>query len=116
VRRLVAVAVAALAVAGAGSARAALIHLRATPSVAPGAYLRISAVTSPCLRGDQVTLISAAYPGHAYGLGAVNGRVGRHGAFSVRARIRAQLTPGRYHVSVRCGGGNLPVLAYFRVR
>ena len=103
--------------AGAGSAAASTVTLVAAPTVvAPGAPVRVSAASSPCLRGDQVTLISSAYPGHAFGIGAVYGRAGRHGAFSVRARIRRDARPGRYHVSVRCGGGNLPVLAHFRVR
>lgn len=111
-----AVLAAAFAVS-AGSASAAQIHLVASPStVAPGAALRVSAASSPCLAGDQVTLISSAYPGHAFGIGAVYGHAGSHGAFSVRAHIRTNTRPGRYHVSVRCGGGNLPVLAYFRVR
>jgi hypothetical protein len=117
VRRLLTIAfVLALAV-GAGSAQAAHVSLVASPSVvAPGAAVRVSATSSPCLAGDQVTLISSAYPGHAFGIGAVYGHAGRHGAFSVRAHIRRNAQPGRYHVSVRCGGGNLPVLAYFRVR
>ena len=111
-----AVATAALLALSAGSAGAARVHLVAQPSqVAPGGVVHVSATSSPCLNHDQVTLISAAFPGHAYGIGAVNGRAGRHGAFSVKARIRAVLTAGRYHVSVRCGGGNLGVLAYFRV-
>ena len=101
----------------AAAAGAASIHLSASPSiVAPGGFVRISTGSSPCRSADQVTLISAAYPGHAFGLGAVYGRVGNHGAFSVRAQIRKDLQAGRYHVGVRCGGGNLPVSAYFRVR
>jgi hypothetical protein len=112
-----AAALAILVLAGAGTASASHIHVGASPSVvSPGAYLRVTAAASPCPAHDQVTLISAAYPGHAFGIGAVYGRTGRHGAFSVRARIRSALAAGRYHVSVRCGGGNLPVLAYFRVR
>jgi len=116
-KRLAATAAAAALFSAAGSAAAARVHLVASPTtVAPGGSIRISAKSSPCPVHDQVTLTSAAYPGHAFGIGAVYGRVGSHGAFSVLARIRSTLRPGRYHVSVRCGGGNLGVLAYFRVR
>jgi hypothetical protein len=102
---------------GAAAAEAARVHLVASPTiVSPGGYVRVGAASSPCLPQDQVTLISAAYPGHAFGIGAVYGRAGAHGAFSVRARIRRVLRAGRYHVSARCGGGNLGALAYFRVR
>jgi len=100
-----------------GVAPAARIHLTVSPAaVSPGGLLKVSTASSPCLPGDQVTLLSAAYPGHAFGIGAVYGRAGAHGAFSISARIRKSLAAGRYHVGVRCGGGNLGVLAYFRVR
>ncbi len=100
----------------AGSASAARVHLVAQPAtVVPGAIVRVTTTASPCLAGDQVTLISAAFPGHAFGIGAVYGHAVRHGAFSIRARTRATLKPGRYHISVRCGGGTLGVLAYFRI-
>jgi hypothetical protein len=103
--------------AAASQALAAHVHLTASPSrVSPGGVVTVGAPSSPCLRGDQVTLISAAFPGHAFGEGAVYGHAGRYGAFSIRAHVRSHLSPGRYHVSVRCGGGNLGVLAWFRVR
>jgi hypothetical protein len=64
-----------------------------------------------------VTLISSAFPGHAFGgEGAVNGKVGSHGSFSVRARVRSGLKPGRYRIGARCGGGNLGVSAFFHIR
>lgn len=108
----------ALAVlAGAGSALAAHVHLIVTPAtVTPGGVVHVSASASPCHDRDTVILLSAAFPGHAYGVGAVYGRVGSHGGFSVRAHIRPGLPPGRYHVGARCGGGNLGVSAFFRVR
>ena len=116
--RALAVATAVFCVlAGVGSASAARVYLVATPaSVSAGGVIRVSTSASPCLASDTVTLISAAFPGHAFGVGAVYGRVGSHGAFSVRARIRSALRPGRYHVGARCGGGNLGVSAYFHVR
>jgi len=112
-----AAAFALLLAVGAGSAVAARVHLVVTPAtVSPGAVVRVSASSSPCLRGEQVILLSAAFPGHAYGVGAVYGRAGSGGAFSVRARTRSGAPAGRYHVSVRCGGGNLGVVAYFHLR
>jgi hypothetical protein len=76
----------------------------------------VAAGSSPCLVGDQVILISTAFPGHAYGKGAVYGHVRAHGAFTVRAHVRSKIGPGRYSISFRCGGGNLGVLVYARIR
>ena len=114
--RRLAILTALLLLCSAASAGAARVHLVAQPSVVvPGALVRVATSASPCRAGDQVTLISAAFPGHAFGIGAVYGHAGRHGAFSIRARTRSSLKAGRYHVSVRCGGGTLGVLAYFRI-
>lgn len=107
----------AVGLAVAASAAAANVRLVVTPSaVAPGGVVRVSAASSPCLEGDQVTLISSAFRGHAFGEGAVYGKVGAHGAFSVSTRIRSGLKAGRYTVGARCGGGNLGVSATIRVR
>ncbi len=117
--RRLGVAAAVLAVStAAGSALAANVHLAVSPStVAPGGAIVVSASSSPCLAKDQVTLISTAFPGHAFGgEGAVNGKVGSHGAFSVRAHVRSGLAAGRYRIGARCGGGNLGISAYFRIR
>jgi hypothetical protein len=101
----------------AGSALAANVHLIVRPgTVAAGGVIVVSATSSPCLSRDQVTLISTAFPGHAFGEGAVNGRVGSHGSFSVHAHVRAGLRAGRYRIGARCGGGNLGVSAYVRIR
>jgi hypothetical protein len=116
-KRLLVGLVGSLVVAGAAAASVARIHLVVSPSVVdPGAVIRVSAASSPCPVGDQVILISRAFRGHAYGEGAVYGRVGRHGAFSVSTRISAPLAAGRYEVGARCGGGHLPVGAVFAVR
>jgi hypothetical protein len=116
-KRLGVVAAALLALLGAGSVLASGVHLVVSPvRVAPGGVVRVSAAASPCLVGDQVTLISASFRGHAFGgQGAVYGPVGSHGSFSVRARIRSGLRSGRYAVTGRCGGGNLGVSTFFRV-
>jgi hypothetical protein len=100
-----------------GGALAASVHMVVTPAtVAPGAAVRVTATKSPCLPGDQITLISAAFPGHAFGEGAVYGTVEAHGAFSVRTGLAKGLRAGSYRVGGRCGGGNLGVTAGFRVR
>ena len=118
-RRIAATTAAVLTLAGtgAGAAFAARVHLVARPgTVAPGGVVTVSASSTPCHVGGVATLLSAAFPGHAFGIGAVSGRVGPHGAFSVRVRVRTGLKRGRYHVGARCGGGNLGVSAYFRIR
>jgi hypothetical protein len=110
-------AVAAFVLAGSGVASAARVRIVVRPAtVAAGGLVTVSAASSPCLLGDQVTLISSAYRGHAFGEGAVYGHVRRQGSFSVRARIRSGLRPGSYTVGARCGGGNLGVSALIRVR
>jgi Sporulation and spore germination/Immunoglobulin-like domain of bacterial spore germination len=116
-RRRGVVAAALLALVGAGSASASGVHLVVAPTrVAPGGVVRVSAAASPCPVGDQVTLISAAFRGHAFGgQGAVNGQVRSRGSFAARAHIRSGLQPGRYEVTARCGGGNLGASAFFRV-
>jgi len=106
----------AVILASAATAASPRVVLDVNPaSVAPGGVITISAASSPCLRRDQVILISTAFPGHAYGEGAVYGRVESHGAFKVRARIRSALRPGRFLVGVRCGGGNLGITATIRI-
>jgi hypothetical protein len=63
-----------------------------------------------------VTLISAAFPGDAFGgAGARYAAVRSGGAFSASGPIRAKLHAGKYTVGARCGGGNLGVVAYLRV-
>jgi hypothetical protein len=112
---------AAFCAAAAGAALAARVHLVVRPAtVAPGAVVTVSAGSSPCLTPERVaqyvTLISAAFPGHAFGgEGAVRGRIGSRGSFSVHARVRLGLRRGRYPVTARCGGGNLGVSASIRV-
>jgi len=112
-----AVAVAVLVLVGAAGAFAARVHMVVQPAtVAPGGLVTVSTRSSPCLARDQVTLISVAFHGHAYGEGAVNGPIGRHGSFAVRTHIRANIQPGRYVVTARCGGGNLGVSAFITVQ
>ncbi|HET7572904.1 MAG TPA: hypothetical protein VFJ77_09600 [Gaiellaceae bacterium] len=103
--------------ASAASALAVSPQLAVTPSTAaPGALVRIHGNAGACPAGDTVTAISSAFPGHAYGKGALTGRVRAHGAFSFTGHLRKGAKPGRYAVTARCGGGNLGVVAHVRVR
>jgi hypothetical protein len=107
----------ALVLLGSGNALAAHVQLQVSPaSVAPGAKVRAFGNASPCRPGDQVTVISAAFPGDAFGgAGARYAAVRSGGAFSASGPIRAKLHVGKYAVTARCGGGNLGVVAYLRV-
>jgi hypothetical protein len=112
---LAAAAAATLAIPG--GALAADVHMSVTPATAsPGTTIRVTATKSPCLPGDQITLISAAFPGHAFGEGAVYGTVKAGGAFTVRTHLAKGLKAGTYKVGGRCGGGNLGVTASFGLR
>jgi hypothetical protein len=113
-----AAAVAACAsLALASPAGAARVRIAVFPAVAsPGAAIRVVGNAGSCPRGDTVAAISAAFPGHAFGKGALSGRVRAGGAFTIRGHVRARARPGRYVVTARCGGGNLGVAAYLRVR
>ena len=111
-----ALGLAVIALSGAATAPAGRVHLVVQPAtVAPGGIVTVSAPSSPCLGGDRVTLISVAFRGNADGEGADHGAVGPHGSFAVRTRIRANLQPGRYVVTARCGG-NLGVSAFIAVQ
>lgn len=114
---LLAVTVSFVVLAVVAVAGAAVVHVVVNPgTVSPGGTITVSAPSSPCLARDQIILISTVFPGHAYGKGAVYGAVHARGAFAVRARVRTGIKPGRYQIGFRCGGGNLGVSAYVRVR
>ena len=116
-KRLGSLVIVLAALSAAATATAATVHVTVTPATtSPGGVITVAAPRSPCLSRDQVILISTAFPGHAYGMGAVVGHVGAHGAFTVRARIRSAIKAGRYSIGFRCGGGNLGVAVYVRVR
>jgi hypothetical protein len=117
VKRFGSVVVALAALVAAAAAAAATVHITVKPgTVSPGGVITVAAAGSPCLARDQIILISTAFPGHAYGQGAVYGRVAAHGAFTVKAHVRSKIKPGRYSIGFRCGGGNLGVSVYIRIR
>jgi hypothetical protein len=117
--RGVATAASALAVA------AALLH-SATPAVAEACFLRVSpTVVTPdasvrvvgkgCRSGDEVFIISRVHRERLRGFGGATARTTRTRTFAASERVRAKAR-GIYHVTVRCGGGNLGVSARLRVR
>lgn len=102
-----------------GRAGAARVSLAATPaSVRRGRTVRVSGVAGSCPAGDQVTVISRAFPGTRTfaGVPAVLATVGAGGGFSATVRIPANRRPGSYVLTARCGGGNLGVAARLTVR
>jgi len=61
-------------------------------------------------------VLSRAFAGEGFaGVGSIPARV-RAGGFAATGRVRRYARAGRYAVTARCGGGNLGVTAYLRVR
>jgi hypothetical protein len=113
---LVTAAAASLLLA-AGAAPGARPALRVRPaSVAPGGLVHISGNADGCRRGDDVLVLSHAFPGRGFaGVGTLRANVRVHGRFAVTGRVRRHARRGAYRVSARCGGGNLGVTATIRV-
>lgn len=89
-----------------------------TPStVRRGGTVLVRGLAQGCTSGDQVTLISRAFPpAHEFaGVPAVFAQVGAAGRFSATTRIPSTRRPGTYSVTGRCGGGNLGVSAHVTV-
>jgi hypothetical protein len=116
--RLVALALVALATATAAAASGSSVSLKVTPAtVHRGATVTVHGNAAPCPVGDQVTIISHAFPvKHEFaGVPAVFAKVRNGGAFSTRTTIPRHRKVKRYVVTARCGGGNLGVEAHLRV-
>jgi len=118
-RALAAIALVAALVVGAtgSSAAGARATLRIRPAtVSPGAQVRVSGNAAGCPLGDTVMVLSRAFAGKGFaGVGSIPARV-RAGGFAATGRVRRYARAGRYAVTARCGGGNLGVTAYLRVR
>jgi hypothetical protein len=86
-------------------------------TVRRGGTVVVSGVAGGCTAGDQVTIISRAFPSlHSFaGVPALFAQVGSAGRFSARTRIPASRRPGAYVITARCGGGNLGVSARLAV-
>jgi len=120
-RSLLKVAVVAAAgtfsVASAGAAPS-VVFLTVTPHVVHrGKTVLIHGSAGDCPVGDAVTIISRAFRAtHEFaGIPAVYARVTSGGLFRVRTRIPLHKHSGLYHVTARCGGGNLGVYSSVRV-
>ena len=85
--------------------------------VRAGARLRVFGLAGGCRAGNEVTLMSEAFPdGYApFGIPAIAAVVDRHDSYSVRTPIPADTPPGRYTISARCGGGTFGVSGSFTV-
>ena len=79
--------------------------------VRAGGRVRVSGLAGGCPQGDEVTLLSRAFPPvHEFaGVPAVAATVGAHDSYAVGVRIPANRAPGRYTIGARCGGGNFGV-------
>ena len=92
------------------------IHAR-PHAVHAGDRVRVYGLAGGCPQGEQVTLLSRAFP-HAHefaGVPAVFATVSGDDRYSVRVRIPARRAPGRYAIGARCGGGNFGVQGSVRV-
>lgn len=115
-----ALAVAVTPAAAAGGSSPAAARLKVSPSsvLAGQAVTVFGSLGSGCPVGDQVTIISEAFV-HTHdfaGLPAIFATVKPDGTYSVTTTIPASKAPGAYHVTGRCGGGNLGVAVTLLVR
>ena len=115
---LVATLVAFLAVGAAVAGTASRVRLVVSPAtVHAGGSIRVVGNAGTCHLGDTVFVISRAFPGRQFGVaGALSGRLQSGGVFAISGHVRTRIAPGRYAITGRCGGGNLGVVVYLRVR
>jgi hypothetical protein len=108
----------ALGISATSASAATRPSMHVSPSlVSPGGRVTVWGNADGCPGGDAVTIISRAFPGHGFaGIGAITAHVRTGGSFSATGRVRADAHKGRYGITARCGGGNLGVLVYLRVR
>jgi Immunoglobulin-like domain of bacterial spore germination len=104
--------------AATAAARPSSVSLQVTPAtVHRGGTVTVHGNAAPCPAGDQVTIISHAFPvTHLFaGVPAVFATVRSGGAFSTRTTIPRHRKVKRYTVTARCGGGNLGIVRHLRV-
>jgi hypothetical protein len=86
--------------------------IRVQPAaVRAGGVVRVTGYAGGCPAGDQVTLISKAFP-HTHdfaGLPAAFATVQPNDGYSASVAIRRSRRPGRYGITARCGGGSFGV-------
>jgi hypothetical protein len=86
--------------------------IRTRPSrVSAGGRIRVFGLAGGCRQGNQVTLMSEAFPddNEFAGVPAIFATVDAHDSYSVSTPVPATTPPGRYVISARCGGGNFGV-------
>jgi hypothetical protein len=110
------VAVVAAGLLPAAAFASATMHVK-PKKVHAGERTRVFGDAGGCTPGNQVTLISRAFPKtHEFaGVPAVFAKVKADGSYSKRVRIPKSKAPKRYSISARCGGGNLGVTRKVRV-
>src|SRR5438093_7537499 len=100
-------------------ATAAVPSLTLTPpSVQRGHKVVVTGSADGCAADNTVFIISKAFV-HTHefaGLPAVLAKVKYGGSFRVTPRIPVTKRAGRFAITARCGGGNLGILKYLRVR
>ena len=120
---LVSVALAPFVVAGTGTAgtTAAVtakpsIHFTPNP-VHAGAVVRVHDSAGGCPVGDDVTVLSRAFPHtHTFaGVPAVSTTVRPNGDYGKRVRIPLERRPASYKATARCGGGTFGVVTRLHV-
>jgi hypothetical protein len=93
--------------------------IHATPSsVFAGGTVRVGGLAGGCPTGDQVTLVSRAFP-HTHdfaGQPAVFTKVRPDDTYATFVTIPSGRAAKRYAITARCGGGNFGVTAHLRVR
>jgi hypothetical protein len=79
--------------------------------VRAGHVVRVFGLAGGCPKGDEVTLLSHAFPDakEFAGVPAVFATVDAHDSYSVHVRIPTGRAPARYSIGARCGGGNFGV-------
>lgn len=113
-RALLGVLAGSAALVAASAVAAAQGTLIASPStVQRGATVTFSGGT--CTAGSKAILLSKLFPGHAYGVGAINAKTGANGRFSRTYVVPTSKAPGTYTITARCGGGTLGIVARVRV-
>jgi len=123
IRRLVFVLVVALGMLTMLAAPASATSIIVSQTSVPvGGVVVISGDTTTasgqhCAAGDEVTLISNVFVGHAEfaGVGAVVTPVDATGHYRVSVTVLTRVRAGRYTITARCGGGNLGVVATLTV-
>lgn len=118
-RRILAVSIVllpALWLAAPSAARSS-VTLTVTPTRAPaGSSVQVSGTCEAHTGGYVLSHAFLHDAAHDFaGVGAVAFQTDASGNFAVTAQVPASITPGRYDVTGRCGGGNLGITAQLRV-